>query len=172
MPSLWTLTRAAADPLARRFGQYSAYPLSHDEYIGAMDPQFTTRDARHYLERNAYEPQYLSAAKALPGSSWPYSPDELHELSYRRVPTRHPPEALGTRLEAEFTPGETQYHCHVFSIDDSGPLFFSHLEPRPDLFKPSFDPHRLTVHYRPTYDRPQIPKDEWTYLRGVTDLDL
>lgn len=172
MPSTWTIARAGFDPLARRFGQYSAYTLSHDEYLGAMDPQFTVRDARAYLEQNAYEPQYLSAAKALPGSSWPYPPDELHELSYRHVPTRHPPESLGTRLEAEFRPEGCQYHVHVFDSDDCGPLIFSHYEPRPDFFEPTFDLYRLRRHYRPTYDRPQVPAGEWTYLRGVTDLDI
>lgn len=166
MPSAWTRLRLAVDPLVRPF-LYTAYRIGLDEFVGAMEPDLDIDDARHYLRQNGYEPQYLSAAKYLPG------PDrQPHELSYRRVPTKHPPQAHDTRLEAEFTPESCQYHVHVFHSNDSGPLFFSHYEPRPDLFAPTFDVHRLRTHYRPTWDYPHAPRFEWTYLRGITDLQL
>lgn len=163
MPSPWTRLRLAVDPLVRPV-LYTAYRISHDEYVDAMERQFTIRDARDWLQQNAYEPQYLSAAKYLPG------PDRRpHELSYRRVPGEHPPEVEGTALEG-WRPEQCQYHVHVFNSDDSGPLFFSHYEVRPDFFEPRFNVARLHAHYRPTWDRPQVDRSEWSYLRGVTDL--
>lgn len=147
MPSAWTLLRAALDPLARAYGYYMAYTIGHDEYVGALGDGYTLRDARKYLRQNDYEPQYLSAAKRLPVTG------ELHDLSYRRVPTAHPDEWSDPR----FAPEECQYHVHVWQ-SDGGPLFFSHYETRPDRVGTAVE------HYRPTPGR--------TYLRGVTDLEL
>jgi hypothetical protein len=158
MPSPWTALRAAVDPLARRLGYYTAYAIGHDEYVGALDQGYTVRDARTYLEQNAYQPQYLSAAKRLPGTG------ELHALSYRRVPAKHPAEAINTTLAEQFRPEACQLHVHVWPSDDSGPLFFSHYEARPDFLEPDVSPRRMRTHYRPTYGE--------TYLMGVTDLDL
>lgn len=158
MPTPWTLARAAVDPLARRLGYYTAYPLGQAEHVGALGNGFTLADARTCLRQNAYEPQALSAAKRHPQT------DALHDLSYRRVPTRHPPEALGSTLEARYAPRECQYHTHVWQTDNGGPVFYSHYEARPDLFRPAVDVGRLRTHYRPEYGE--------TYLRGVTDLDL
>lgn len=146
MPSAWTRLRAALDPLARRVNLYTAYDIGHDEYVGAFDAEMGLADVRHSLRQNAYEPQYLSAAKRLPGTG------QLHDLSYRRVPTTHP-EAWSVD---RYAPSDCQYHVHVFESADGGPLAFSHYEVRPFA-----DPRE---HFRPTYGS--------TYLRGVSDLDL
>lgn len=147
----WTRFRAAINPFLRRaFGLYSAYPLSPAEYVGTAD--LSTDDARHYLRQNAYEPQYLSAAKRHPATN------QLHDLSYRRVPGTHPPQWTAD----DWSPAECQYHVHVFAVDDRAE-FFSHYETRPDIFAPRVDIERLRTHYRPTNK---------TYRRGVTDLDV
>ena len=159
MPSPWTRLRAAVHPHARRLlGLYEAYPLNQEEYVGTLGNGYTLADARHYLRQNGYTPQYLSAAKRHPQTG------ALHDLSYRRVPTRHPPAALDTALEARFAPAACQYHAHVFQTADGGPVFYSHYEARPDPLRPAVDLARLRTHYRPTTGE--------TYLEGVTDLQL
>lgn len=156
MPSVWTYLRAALNPVARRYGQYTAYALSPNEAVGAIHG-FDVDDARHYLRQNGYEPQYLSAAKRHPETG------QLHDLSYRRVPSKHPALIVNERLARDFRPEQCQFHVHVFDRDGSTE-WFSHYEARPDLLEPSFDPTRLRTHYRPTYGQ--------DYFQGLTDLDI
>ena len=47
MPSTWTRTRAAVNPLAKRLGFYTAYPLSAGERIATIDT--SAREARARL---------------------------------------------------------------------------------------------------------------------------
>lgn len=161
MASGWTLLRAAVDPIARRYNLYTAYRVGWEERIGDVDGMGADA-ARWYLQDRGYEPQYLSAAKAWPDAGRPWGDGDLHDLSYRRVPDRHPPRAYGKPLE-EWRPADCQYHVHVF-VRDGGAVFFSHYELRPDFFSPAFSPARLRAHYRPAYGQ--------SYLRGVTDLEL
>lgn len=155
MPSAWTRFRAAVNPLARRLGLYTAYPLGTPEHIGTVEQSMD--EARSFLDHCGYEPQWLSAAKRHPRT------DQLHDLSYRRVPNQHPSEATGTRLAREFEPQECQYHTHWFH-DLEGIEVFSHYELRPDFWRPTLSLIRLRKHYRPAYGT--------EYLLGVTDLEL
>lgn len=157
MPSPWTRLRAAVDPVVRRFGLYTAYRLHGSEHIGATH-DLTIDDARHYLRQNRYEPQYLSAAKRHPTTGAP------HDLSYRRVPGKHPALVVNERLARKFKPNECQYHVHAFRWDTGRIDWYSHYELRPSPFKPHFDISRALKHYRPKYGM--------TYFRGMTDLDL
>lgn len=150
MPSLWTRVRGALDPLARLVGLYTAYKVSDAEYIGSTNRFNGLHGARLYLEirENEYEPQYLSAAKRHPGTN------QLHDLSYRRIPSKHPPEAIDTEIGNRYRPGQCQFHVHVFAVGDRL-QWFSHYETRPSAG---------LEHYRPSIGE--------TYLRGVTDLDI
>lgn len=155
MPTLWTRLRAAADPITRQLGFYTAYPLTEHEYVGEAD--LSVSGAIHYLRQNAYRAQLLSAAKRHPNTN------RLHDLSYRRVPNQHPADAAGSELVERFDPSECQLHVHGFERD--GRLeFYSHYETRPDFWNPSISFTRLRTHYHPTYGA--------TYLRGITDLDI
>lgn len=147
MVSAWTRLRAALDPLARRYNLYTAYTIGNSEFVGTMDG--TVADAREQLRANGYTPQYLSAAKRLPGTG------QLHDLSYRHVPETHP----SAWTDDRFAPSECQYHVHAFATDDAVRLF-SHYEVRPDTWRPL----ALRTHYRPAYGQ--------TYLRGVTNLEV
>lgn len=161
MPSAWTQLRAALDPIARRYNLYTAYRVEWPEHVGTVDGM-DVETARWFLDDVGYVPQFLSAAKAWPESEQPWSNDDLHDLSYRRVPERHPSEAYDTELEY-WPSGLCQYHVHVF-VRDGVAYFFSHYELRPDFLRPYPSIPRLREHYRPTYGE--------TYLRGVTDLEL
>lgn len=158
MPSVWTRLRAAADPVLRRTaGLYTAYPLHGAEHIGTTH-DLTLADARHYLRQNGYEPQYLSAAKRHPVTG------ALHDLSYRRVPDKHPALLVNEPLAQDYRPNACQYHAHLFRWDTGRIDWYSHYEARPDLTRPSVDLDRLRTHYRPRYGL--------DYFRGVTDLDI
>lgn len=163
MPSPWTELRAAADPITRQFGFYTAYRLARGEYIGEREytPSVlgSLTQMRAYLRDRGYEPNYLSAAKRHPTER-----DRYHDLSYRRVPDLHPGEIDGTTLAAIFNPSECQYHVHAFKFRGGRIELYSHYEARPDILEPSFRIRRLRTHYRPTVGD--------TYFRGVTDLNL
>lgn len=165
-PSVWTRIRAALDPIARRYNLYTAYRVSQDEFVGTWTG--TVDEFRERLGDAGYVPQYLSAAKSHPESERPWDADEdLHDLSYRHVPDRHPGAVENTGLEA-WRPVDCQYHVHLIRGD-----VFSHYELRPDFFRPTpLAVERLAEHYRPTYDGGGRPRATWTYLRGVTDLEL
>jgi len=153
MPTPWTELRALADPIARQFGYYTAYPLHVDEYLGTFD----LSDVIAFLRNNGYSPQRLSAAKRHPETN------QLHDASFRRVPSEHPAGARGTRIADLFEPEQCQYHVHAFEREN-GVEFFSHYEARPDFFQPNVSLTRLRTHYRPDWGE--------TYLIGVTDLEL
>lgn len=165
MPSAWTELRAAADPVVRPYNLYTAYPLTRAEHIGTVAG--SVDELREFLVDAGYGPQYLSAAKAHPDASQPWTSSDLHDLSYRRVPAEHPPATIHDgemlRIAREFRPAECQYHVHAFGR--GGVLeCYSHYEVRPDFLRPSISIRRLQTHYRPEYAQ--------DYLRGVTDLEL
>lgn len=155
MASAWTAARAALDPLARRYGQYTAYTIPSEEFIGHA-PDERIPAIRAWLRREGYGPQFLSAAKRHPETG------ELHELSYRRVPDEHPPAAYNSPLVEQFGARQCQLHVHAFAVP-GGVDVFSHYEVRPDPFTPDVNLHRLQTHYNPTPGQ---------YLTGVTDLSL
>jgi len=109
MPSLYTRLRAAADPLARSLGHYSAYTL-RGERIGVTG--HTRRAAEAALRERGYEPSPLGleAAKQHPDDG------RLHVLALRRVDPDHP---------------RRQYHVHGFTHPD-GIELHSHYELRAD----------------------------------------
>jgi len=165
-PTPWTRLRAAVDPVTRKtLGLYAAYSLTSEEYIGTVKTDTFTPEG--------FSPERLSAAKRHPESG------RLHVASLTRTPDEHPDAALGTGL-VEYDPGQTQFHVHAFNTDVTGFLdVFSHYELRPTL-RPVADENwgeaisRMAAHYRPTWDRPNVAREEWTYLRGVEDpvLDI
>lgn len=155
MPTPWTELRALANPIARLFGYYTAYPLDPNEYLGTAD--LTLDSALSILWRYGYQPQWLSAAKRHPETN------RLHDASYRRVPNEHPKAAAGRRLVTDFEPKQCQFHVHLFELED-GVEFYSHYEARPDFVRPDISLGRLRTHYRPQWGE--------TYLQGVTDLEL
>lgn len=156
MPSFWTRLRAFLNPLARENGFYTAYTLSQNEYVGRIHG-FDVSDATGFLKQHGYEPQTLSAAKKHPETG------QLHDLSYRRVPAKHPELLVHEPLCRTFRPEECQYHVHAWQTGE-WMEFFSHYETRPDVFKPSFSLERIRTHYRPTYGT--------EYFQGITDVDL
>lgn len=155
MASTWTKLRIAANPIARRFNQYTAYTIRDSERIGVKQEDLS--ETREYLRTQGYEPQILSAAKMHPETAQP------HDLSYRRVPDSHPPGASDKLIEEKFSPRECQFHVHAFSVDGQMHLF-SHYEARPDLWSPTVDISRLQTHYRPDYGQ--------EYIRGISDLEI
>lgn len=155
MPTAWTELRAAVDPIVRPYNLYSAYPLDEREHIGAMVGDVEA--ARELLVDEGYEPQYLSAAKRH------LETDQLHDLSYRRVPSEHPAAAAGTRLTSTFEPAECQHHIHVFDLGDVLGWFI-HYEARPDFLEPSVSIERLQTHYRPVWGQ--------DYLLGNPDFEV
>jgi hypothetical protein len=161
MPSTWTRVRARVNRILPE-PLYTAYRIGPDERVGRVSGSVDA--ARSLLRDSGYEPQHLSAAKARPSATTPFDDDDLHALSYRRIPTEHPDEWA----REDWRPDQCQYHVHAFERADGTDLF-SHYELRPHLL-PLRDEsvttalRRLRTHYRPEYGR--------DYLRGVTDLDV
>jgi len=149
-PTLFTRLRGAADPLARRFGHYTAYELDGEE-IGTVSavPNVT----RRLLELKGYEENRLSAAKRHPETG------ELHHFSLRRIDPDDP---------------QRQYHVHLWPVadDSSRTEVHSHRELRPDLSPLAGETwreaaERARTHYRPgdTYE----PRAADWIAEGVLD---
>lgn len=158
MVSAWTRLRAAVDPIARQYNAYTAYTISQAEHVGTYHGPLG--EFRRILQHEGYEPQYLSAAKRHPGTN------QLHDLSYRKVPDRHPADTITGNWMADIAfdwqPEACQYHVHAFAVEEDVISVYSHYELKPDLWPPN--PTRWRIHYTPT------PGE--TYLRRVTDLEL
>lgn len=144
---------AAVDPAARRLGQYTAYRIAPEEFVGAthMDLQRTARELREW----GYETHHLAAAKLHPE---PHA--AVAHASLRRVPKEHPI-GIDARITDEWEPGQCQYHVHLWPSRD-GTSVFSHYEVRGDVLRGGFDVERMRAHYRPDYGE--------TYLRGISDI--
>lgn len=166
-PTLWTRLRAAADPFTRRtLGLYSAYALTPEEYVTTCGND--NNALGKLLADRGYEPARLSAAKRHPATG------RLHVLSMRRRPETHPFAVAGTALEGT-DPRRCQFHVHAMNTDVSGFVdVFAHYEYAPDLRPLGGETWREALarcraHYRPTWDREDVNREEWTYLRGVED---
>lgn len=161
MPTSWTRIRARLNRFAPS-GYYTAYQIDENEYVGRLNRPMNA--VRSFLRRHGYGPQRLSAAKAHPSATKPFRGDELHALSYRRIPDEHPTEWTVSK----WRPEQCQYHVHAFEHRGKIELY-SHYELRP-LPSPVADERSTTAverartHYKPKYGT--------EYLRGVTDLDL
>lgn len=157
MVSSWTRFRSEINPVVKEISNdlYTAYPLGKQEFV--FERRYGNIDSIiEYLRNNGYEPQLLSAAKKHPETK------QLHDLSYRSVPSEHPELIEGTKLYVNFYPKECQYHVHVFNVGGGIYQFFSHYEARPDFFEPNISLHRLSTHYKPLYGQ--------EYFKGITDL--
>ena len=155
-----TLRRAAARALKRTL-PYTAYPIDDAEYLGHVAEDRHTVAAN--LRSRGYHYQLLAAVKQHDGAT--------DVGSYTRIPDRHPDAADGTALDA-LDPRACQYHVHLFETD-GGTDVYGHYEIHPYPWTPTIDVSRpYPQHYRPTWDAPDTPREEWTYLRGVSDPRL
>ena len=122
------------DPIARRFGGYTAYTLSTEEFVGLVSP---------HKQPSLYELGYeksptfagisLEAAKIHPISG------DTHDVSLRKIDPQN------TRK---------QYHVHIWLYDPAE--VYVHREYRPDIRPVSGESisemiERLRTHYKPTY---------------------
>ncbi|MDB9247438.1 hypothetical protein PN419_00255 [Halorubrum ezzemoulense] len=148
---------------------YTAYAVDEAEYLGSYDAD---ADATAEMLRDQGYHYQLFAAEKRRGEDGP-----TDEGSYARIPEEHPEAATGTAL-AETTPRECQYHVHLFERVDPDTQrvvtdLYGHYEIHPYPHTPTWDLTRpWPRHYRPTWDTPDNPRDEWTYLRGVRDPRL
>ena len=140
---------------------YTSYSINEKEFLGQFDGSLDECIA--WLKESGYHYQLFAATKSLEG--------DMDDGSFARIPDTHPEEADGTAL-AELDAGECQYHVHPFERDDYIELY-GHYEIHPYPWTPFWDMERpYPRHYRPTWDRDNEPRDEWTYLRGVVDSRL
>lgn len=143
-PGIRQYLLSKTDPLARRFGAYTAYQLHPEEFVGRMPhdrPSFE-------LWEQGYEPNPLSAAKYHPATR------AIDDSSWRRVDEEN---------------HRWQWHVHVWAADDEVELF-SHYEYRPDPRlldgESRGDMHqRLRDHLYPNWDI-NHDSDEANYFLG------
>lgn len=142
------------DNIIDRFGLYAKYSLSNDEKIATLD--IDKKEIVSEIKDMGYEYNTLSASKEHPVKSI------TDHGSFRKVPESHP-QLNGDPDILRWSPHKTQYHIHIFEIEDKIELF-SHYELRPDLISPYPSLRRLRVHYRPEWNE--------NYLLGVVDPEL
>lgn len=135
---------ALADPIARRFGKYTAYRLSAAEYVGTIEYSGPTVD----LGAVDYQPNPIAAAKFHPETG------DIDDSSWRRVDEANP---------------RWQWHVHAWEDGERAELF-SHYEYRPDPWPIADETRedmtqRLEDHYRPN-KTDSYPDDEAVYFRG------
>ena len=138
------------DPIARRFGGYTAYTLSEKERVGTIKT-----NAVSALREIGYEwpPRFagirLEAAKMHPETG------EVHQASFRKVDPNNE---------------RKQYHVHLWDVFSIAPTpVYVHREYRPDFKRVADESYsemydRLRTHYRPEYGV--------DYERGVMCDDL
>jgi len=152
-----TLRLTAVDTLAGVL-PYTAYTVSDKEHLGTFDG--TLDEFVDTVTAEGYHYQLFAARKTADGTK--------DAGSYARIPDNHPDAAEGTALESRDA-GECQYHIHPIVRDDVIECY-GHYEIHPYPWTPFWDSTRpWPQHYRPTYDDPETPRSEWTYLRGVRD---
>lgn len=158
----------AADKLASVL-PYTAYSIDEVEYLGSYDAG--TDATAKMLRDHGYHYQLFAAEKQR-GDDGP-----TDQGSFARIAEEHPEAAEGTAL-ADTTPRECQYHVHLFKREhaDAGhPVtdLYGHYEIHPYPWTPTVSIRRAYPrHYYPTWDDPDEPRSEWTYLRGVRDPRL
>jgi len=165
---------------------YTAYDVDEAEYLGSYDG--TVDETVTMLREHGYHYQLFAAEKrrgedgstdkhAERGSATSPSSRATDDGSYARIPESHPSEAADTALE-DIPAGECQFHVHLFERPDSAAGhavtdLYGHYEIHPYPHIPTWDLTRpYPRHYRPTWDDPDTPRSEWTYLRGVRDPRL
>lgn len=136
----------AIDPLVRRFGLYTSYKISKDEYVG----QIASDSPRNDLEAIGYEPSPTVGGVPLQAAKTHHETGDVHDLSLRKVDPENE---------------RMQYHVHVW--DDE---VYSHHEYRPDFQRVADESHtdrieRLKTHYRPEWDT-----DEYTRGKACDEL--
>lgn len=146
---------ARTDPVARRFGLYTAYPLPPTEFVGSKTAESSEQFLRERLRASGYHHQWLAATKSHPETG------DMQDIGCRKVPGSHPD--IDTRLTRNWAPNQCQFHVHLWHYGGRVEVF-SHYELRPDFFSPTFNRERLREHYRPTWGE--------TYLPGVCDFDV
>lgn len=162
------LRTTAADQLSSLL-PYTAYEVDEAEYLGRY--RASADETATMLRDNGYHYQLFAAEKRNESTG------KTDDGSYARIPDIHPEAAAGTAL-ADTTPKECQYHVHLFERTDtdvSGVVtdLYGHYEIHPYPWTPTWSIRRAYPrHYYPTWDRPDTPRSEWTYLRGVRDPQL
>jgi len=131
------------NPVAKRFGYYTAYEISLKEYVGTISDPW---QAKAELEQRGYESPptvmgiELTAAKIHPQTGNP------HDVTLRRIDPDN---------------RRWQWHIHMW-LRDGGTvsvdhvIVFSHYEMRPDFKRIDGEDTaemlgRLQIHYRPEY---------------------
>lgn len=139
---------------------YTSYAVDEREYLGTFDG--TLDECVDELLDRGYHYQLLAATKQHAER------DHIDSGSFARIPNSHPYIARGTGL-GDRSPGECQYHVHLFELDDEIELY-GHYEIHPYPHTPHWDLTRsYPHHYRPTWNDSDVPREEWTYLRGIVD---
>lgn len=151
----WAGLMARIDPMARRVGLYTAYPLPPAELIASEPTEAVSTFLHERLTPAGYHTQWLAATKYHPETG------EIQDASCRRVPDTHPD--IDSRLTRNWSPDQCQFHVHLWNVGDRVEVF-SHYELRPDVFRPTIDIGRLREHYRPAWGA--------TYLPGVSDEEV
>ena len=142
------------DKYAQKIGQYAAYRLSQDEYIGTMEH---SDQAEETIKAQGYEYSGLAALKYHPVTG------KADNGSYRKVLTDYPVWLSKSSPLRDFDPNELQYHVHLWERE-YGVEVFSHFEVVPDLSTPKPSLKRNKTHYRPTHGE--------TYLRGKSCKEI
>ena len=156
------------DPIARRFGLYLSYGITDKEYVGkVVCPE--SYEISSWLKDNGYESIWFEAAKEHPETG------QVHNMALRKVGVPEFEHVHDTGL-GNYHYRQCQFHVHGFRVGDYMHLF-SHYELRGDPKRIGSESTaeaiaRMKAHYRPTYDRDDTDRSEWTYLRGVMCDDL
>jgi len=168
MSTKHTLRRTAAGVLDAVL-PYTSYAVDEAEYLGSYDaaPDATAE----MLRDQGYHYQLFAATKRRSENG------PTDQGSFARLPEQHPEAATDTAL-SELPPKGCQYHVHLFKRTDTATGrtvtdLYGHYEVHPYPHTPTWDFSRpWPRHYRPTWDDPDVPREEWTYLRGVRDPRL
>ena len=166
---------AAINPIGDSIGYYTAYEVSRQEHVGTYDGSID--ELRDMLEGEGYQKHNLAAAKFHPEPH-----DAVDHLSLRKIPDSHPDilvdlESDRPRLVREFEPVQCQYHKHLWPVTD-GIEVYSHYEIRGDIHPSGAEGSVMELiergleHYRPTWNYDDNPRSEWTYIRGLSDVEF
>lgn len=158
------LRRAAAQALEGQI-ELNAYQLSEPEFLVEMDAELEA--VVGVLREAGYHYQALAAIK--------YHTDDRgwsDDGSWARIPETHPPAAEDSAL-VDLDPSECQYHVHPFERENrSVTELWGHYEIHPYPWRPHWSIERMDRHYNGIGYIHDVPREEWTYLRGVVDEQL
>lgn len=143
-----------ADIPLDKIGLYTQYTLPKKERIGSYTGELD--DLIDGLHNVGYEYNALSASKSHPEKNI------LDVGSYRRIPEEHPDIDINARI-LDWSPHETQYHIHVFELEENIEIF-SHYELIPDVLTTQLSVERLRTHYKPAWGS--------EYILGLAETDV